>query len=59
VGAKLLHGVLVRLVAIALVVVSAGCGTAQEPKSTDQSTKTPDETQSVVAAEVTLPAKEL
>jgi YVTN family beta-propeller protein len=59
VGAKLLHGVLVRLVAIALVVVSAGCGTAQEPKSTDQSTKTPDETQSVVAAEITLPAKEL
>jgi hypothetical protein len=59
VGAKLLQAAFVRLVAIALIVVSAGCGTTQEPKLTDRPTNIPDGTQSVVAAEVTLPANEL
>jgi hypothetical protein len=59
VGAKLSQAAFMRLVAIALVVVTAGCGTAQEPKLTGRSTNTPAGTQGVVAAEVTLPAKEL
>jgi DNA-binding beta-propeller fold protein YncE len=59
VGAKLLHAVFVRLVAFALVLVSAGCGTPQKPELTDRPTTTPNGSQGVVAAEVTLPANEL
>jgi streptogramin lyase len=59
VGAKLLHAVFVRLVAFALVLVSAGCGTPQKPELTDRPTTTPNGNQGVVAAEVTLPANEL
>ena len=58
-GAKLSRAAFVRLVAIALVLVTAGCGTAQEPDLTGQSTNTPAGTESVVAAKVTLPAQEL
>jgi YVTN family beta-propeller protein len=52
VGAKLLRPAFVRLLAIALVVASAGCGTAREPVVAGPA-------ESVVAAWVILPAKEL
>jgi hypothetical protein len=42
-GAKLSRAALVRLVAIALVLVTAGCGTAQEPDLTGRSTNTQPE----------------
>jgi hypothetical protein len=59
VGAKLLRAVFLRLVALGLVVLSAGCGMAQEPELTNRPTTTPNGNQGVVAAEVTLPANEL
>jgi streptogramin lyase len=52
VGAKLLHSAFVLLRAIALLIVSAGCGTAREPEVAGPA-------ESVVAAWVILPAKEL
>jgi hypothetical protein len=58
-GSEALAGRIVRLVALALVVASGSCGTAQEPKLTDRPTNTPRRSSSVVAAEVPLLAKEL
>jgi YVTN family beta-propeller protein len=52
VGAKLLHAAFVRLLGIALVVVSASCGTVREPEVASPA-------ESVIAAWVMLPAKEL